>query len=345
MSCCNDATVSEFDAARGDTGRRRTTIPLHAVPALSEAPAPRDTGPAVRPLRVNGVEISTAELAAELQYHPAGDRETALQQASVALAIRELLRQRAHALGIDPPAPARAWQAHDLADEACQSVGAGAAGAAQDRHDAASAWHDGSESHAGESHEEARTRALLAREVALPDVEQRAVLRYYEANRDRFRTAPLLAVRHILLACAPADAAARSRARAQAVDLLGRLRDGAPFTALASAHSDCPSRQQGGALGQISKGQTVPEFERALFALPCGLCLHPIESRYGVHVVIVDERMEGRALPFEAVREAIRRQLAESVWRRAVSQYLAMLVGAAHIEGVAIDGATSPLLQ
>ena len=104
------------------------------------------------------------------------------------------------------------------------------------------------------------------------------------------------------------------------------------FAELALQHSACPSKEQGGALGQISKGQTVPEFERQLFRLPVGLCQQPLESRYGYHLVFVDQRIEGDQLPYEIVAGTIRAELNQRVWQIGVSQYLQNLVGAANIE-------------
>ncbi|HAJ85305.1 MAG TPA: peptidylprolyl isomerase, partial [Pseudomonas sp.] len=134
----------------------------------------------------------------------------------------------------------------------------------------------------GESEEEAATRTLIEQEVPLPLADEAACQQYYNGNRQRFFSAPLLAARHILLACPADDAEARSLAREQALGLLQQLQ-AAPqrFAELALQHSACPSKEQGGALGQISKGQTVPEFERQLFRLPVGLCQQPLESRYG----------------------------------------------------------------
>ena len=114
---------------------------------------------------------------------------------------------------------------------------------------------------------------------------------------------------------------------------------------MATLHSGCPSREQGGDLGQLSLGQTVPEFERQLLRLPLGLAGQPVESRYGFHIVEVQQRVEGRQLPFSAVRESIREELDGRVWNKAVVQYLETLVGQARIEGIALRAATSPLLQ
>jgi peptidyl-prolyl cis-trans isomerase C len=199
---------------------------------------------------------------------------------------------------------------------------------------------------AGENEEEAATRLLLEREVIVPQCDEQTSLRYYENNRGRFHSAPLLAVRHILLECAPDDAEARELALAQAEILLQRLEEfPGSFAELAVKYSACPSKAQGGSLGQISKGQTVPELERQLFTLAPGLASKPLESRYGWHVVSVDQRIEGMPLPYEAVSTAIRTQLQQGVWQKALVQYLQTLIGAADVRGIHLQGADSPLVQ
>lgn len=199
---------------------------------------------------------------------------------------------------------------------------------------------------AGENEEEAATRLLLEREVQVPQCDEATCLRYYENNRARFHSAPLLAVRHILLECAPDDAEARSLAHVQAELLLERLEQfPGSFAELALKYSACPSKEQGGSLGQISKGQTVPELERQLFTLPAGLASKPLESRYGWHVISIDQRIEGQPLPYEAVATAIRTQLQQGVWQKALVQYLQTLIGVADIRGIHLQGADSPLVQ
>ena len=199
---------------------------------------------------------------------------------------------------------------------------------------------------AGENEEEAATRLLLEREVKVPQCDEESSLRYYENNRGRFHSAPLLAVRHILLECAPDDVEARAVAHDQAEVLLQRLEEfPGSFAELAVKYSACPSKAQGGSLGQISKGQTVPELERQLFTLAPGLAGKPLESRYGWHVISVDQRIEGKPLPYEVVSTAIRTQLQQGVWQKALVQYLQTLIGAADIRGIHLQGADSPLVQ
>ncbi|MBM3103618.1 peptidylprolyl isomerase [Pseudomonas sp. V1] len=198
----------------------------------------------------------------------------------------------------------------------------------------------------GDNEEEAATRLLLEREVQVPECDEATCQRYYESNRGRFHSAPLLAVRHILLECAPDDAEGRSEALTQAEILQQRLAQfPEQFGELALKYSACPSKAQGGELGQISKGQTVPELERQLFTLAQGLADKPLESRYGWHVLSVDQRIEGQQLPYEAVATAIRTQLQQGVWQKAVVQYLQTLIGAADIRGIQLQGADTPLVQ
>ena len=198
----------------------------------------------------------------------------------------------------------------------------------------------------GESAEEANLRGLIEREVQVPDADEAACEHFYQRNLSRFVSAPLLAARHILLDCAPDDIEARIGKGEQAKALIAQLQENPQrFSELARSCSACPSKEQGGALGQLSKGQTVPEFEKQLFRQPQGLVTQPLESRYGFHVVYVDQRIEGVQLPYATVAQDIRRELYQRVWQKAVAQYIQTLVGAADIQGIQLEGADSPLVQ
>ena len=110
-------------------------------------------------------------------------------------------------------------------------------------------------------------------------------------------------------------------------------------------YSACPSKKTGGSLGQLSKGSTVEEFERQVFALQPGLCHSPIETRYGFHIVIVDQKIEGRPIPFDVVKGEISTYLQHQVKRRAVRNYLQQLMADASISGIALDHAKSAHIQ
>jgi peptidyl-prolyl cis-trans isomerase C len=262
------------------------------------------------PVSVNGVAIASADIARETQHHGSPDPDEAWALAARALAIRELLRQEADRLGIE---------AHPIADDEGRR----------------------------ETPQEARDRALIEREVVVPQADDTACRRYYEQNRRRFRTPDLHEVAHILLPAAPSDAAARHAARESAETLIARLRERpAEFATAAARHSACPSSAQGGNLGQIGPGQTVAEFESALRTMePGAVHPQPVETRYGLHVVRLERRIGGRELPYEAVRHRIADYLGEAVHRRALRQYVTVLAGRAVVTGVDLGGPGGPLVQ
>jgi peptidyl-prolyl cis-trans isomerase C len=203
------------------------------------------------------------------------------------------------------------------------------------------------EPEADEGEEETLIRALLARELRVPQPDEATCRRYHAANRARFRSPDVYEAAHILFPAAPDDRPARDRAKAAAEAVLMQLRDTPErFAELARAHSACASAADGGRLGQQSRGDLVPEIETFIMALEGGqICPVPVMSRYGAHVLRLDRRTAGADLPYEAVAERVARHLMTQSWQRAASQYLRLLVGRARIEGIDLPGAATPLVQ
>ena len=151
---------------------------------------------------------------------------------------------------------------------------------------------------------------------------------------------------HILIAAPRNDAEARTAARATADTILAAVKsDRTAFADLAANHSNCTtSASDGGYLGQITRGQTVAEFEAGLERMQPGE-VAIVETRYGFHVVRLDRRAEGETLRFEIVRERIADYLIASVEHRAIAQYVAILAGRADIAGISLAAADTPLVQ
>jgi peptidyl-prolyl cis-trans isomerase C len=248
---------------------------------------------------VNGVVVPRDAIAREVQQHPASTPLAAWKEAARALAIRELMLQEARRLALTP---------EPQVDP------------------------DGRR----ETDDEALIRMLVEQEVSVPEPDVDACRRYYDQNRRRFRSADIYEAAHILIAAKASDTTAYGEARDKALAILAAVTQVPErFSELARIHSDCPSALQGGNLGQITDGQTTPEFERALKAIaPGSISDAPIATRYGFHVIRVDRKIEGRELPFEAVATQIAGYLTESVERRAAAQYIARLAARATITGV-----------
>lgn len=189
----------------------------------------------------------------------------------------------------------------------------------------------------GETDDEARVRTLLAEAIDVPEADDDALRQYYEANRARLHAPDRVRVRHVLLAAPPADPKARQRAQQQGETLIGALQaEPDRFIEFAMRHSACPSRDQGGELGWLERGDTVPEFDRQLFMLRPGLAGLTVETRYGHHVVEVLERIGGEPLAFEEVRGRIASYLETQARQNAVHQYLHILAGQYGVDGITL---------
>jgi peptidyl-prolyl cis-trans isomerase C len=92
----------------------------------------------------------------------------------------------------------------------------------------------------------------------------------------------------------------------KARELFEKVAYGTDFAELAKQHSKDPgSKDQGGDLGYFSKGQMVPQFEEAAFKLQKGEVSQPFETQFGWHIIKVDDKRAGQAVPFDAVKERI----------------------------------------
>jgi peptidyl-prolyl cis-trans isomerase C len=117
------------------------------------------------------------------------------------------------------------------------------------------------------------------------------------------------------------------------------------FTEFVRSHSDCKtSAENGGRLGQLTRGRTVAEFEAALQRMRPGE-FAIAETRYGFHVVRLDQHAPGQMLTFELARDRIADYLATSVQHRALAQYVSVLAGRAEITGVTLAASGSLLVQ
>ncbi len=186
---------------------------------------------------------------------------------------------------------------------------------------------------------------LLLEEVRIPLPGEAECRRYYDTHPKEFQSGDIVHARHILFQVTPSVSIPQLRHKAeQALNEL--LREPHRFESVARELSNCPSGQHGGNLGQLGRGDTVPEFEQALFKLgPTGLLRELVKTRYGFHIVAVDRRIPGRTVPFEAVQESIAARLKTMVEEKALRQYVSVLAGRAEIEGVDLDAAVTPLVQ
>lgn len=193
---------------------------------------------------------------------------------------------------------------------------------------------------------EALLAAVLAHDVHTPQADVASCRRYYEQHPEEFREGDQVEAWHILFQATSGLDVQKLRGRANSI-LADLHRKGlGEFSSFAHRYSNCPTGAKGGGLGVLSRGEMVPEFEKALFAQPeFSLSSELIETRFGFHIVRTGRKVEGWALNFDDVYPQLAAWLEESSYRRAVHQYLQQLVGGARITGIPMEGADSPLVQ
>ena len=135
---------------------------------------------------------------------------------------------------------------------------------------------------------------------------------YYNDHRAQYQVPEQVKVSHILIKTplpgpdGKVDEKGVAEAQHRAEDLLKQLKSGAKLEDLAQKYSEDPgSAKQGGSLGWIGKGQTVPEFEKTAFSLSKGQVSDLVKSSYGFHIIRVDDKQEAHTKTLDEVKSEI----------------------------------------
>ena len=145
-----------------------------------------------------------------------------------------------------------------------------------------------------------------------PQVNDSAISQYYSAHQKDYQVPDQVKVRHILIKVPTgSDAKADGEARAKAEDVLKQVRAGGNFAQLASKYSDDPgSKVQGGELGFIQHGVTVPEFDKAAFSLNPGQTSDLVKTQFGYHIIQSEQKDTAHTKPLAEVKDRISETIA-----------------------------------
>ena len=149
----------------------------------------------------------------------------------------------------------------------------------------------------------------LADKVSVSDSD---IQRYYSSHQDAYRVPERVKVRHILIEIpkpgpdGKVDQKAVDEARVKAQDVLKQVKAGGDFAALAKKYSQDPgSKDKGGVLGWIVKGQTVAEFEKTAFAQNKGQISDLVQTSFGFHIIQTEDKEDAHLKPLAEVRSQI----------------------------------------
>ena len=139
---------------------------------------------------------------------------------------------------------------------------------------------------------------------------------YYEQNKDKFDAGESVSASHILV-----DSEELAR------ELIAKIKGGEiSFEDAAKAHSSCPSGQNGGSLGEFGRGQMVPEFDSAVFAMNVGeISEEPVKTQFGYHLIRLDSKKESAPTPYAEIANEIKAGLLSEKKRAAYESKLNQL--------------------
>ena len=169
-----------------------------------------------------------------------------------------------------------------------------------------------------------------------PPVSDADIQAYYTAHQAQFTVKEQVKVRHILITVpAGADAKTDSAAKAKADDLLKQIKAGGNFADLAAKNSDDPgSKTQGGELGFLDRGRTVPEFDKTAFSLSPGQTSDVIKTQFGYHILQVEAKNTAHIKPLSEVRGEILPVLEQQRASTAEQSFASQLVADASKNGI-----------
>jgi peptidyl-prolyl cis-trans isomerase C len=157
---------------------------------------------------------------------------------------------------------------------------------------------------------------------------------FYKSNPDQFKEQEAVRASHILFGVAKdAAPAAKEAARTEAEGVLKRAKAGEDFAALAKQYSKDPgSAAVGGDLNFFPKGQMVPAFDAAAFALKTGEISNLIETEFGFHIIKLTDKRAGRIVPLADVKPRLEEFLKQRKQQELVQQYLLSLKAKYRVE-------------
>ena len=176
--------------------------------------------------------------------------------------------------------------------------------------------------------------ADATKDVALPSDED--CEKYYNENREVFRTPPQVRASHILVKTDGQDEESKAKARAK----IDSIRAGVTreinvekaFADAARENSDCPSGREGGDLGWFGPGQMVPEFDKAAFEMKVDEISDVVETQFGYHILRKTGEKPGGEKSYDEVKEPLKESLVREAQNAAFAKFIGELRAAAKVE-------------
>lgn len=166
---------------------------------------------------------------------------------------------------------------------------------------------------------------LFARELrGREDMTDKELRERYDREKERYRLPERAHLREIVI-LRPDNPAQVAAARQHAEDLAKQAGNGADFALLAKTASEAPTKDKGGDLGEVARGELLPELDKAVFNATSGQVLGPIEAKTAWHILKVEQRLPSEVPAFETLKERLRKDVSDETWQRDYKAYIERL--------------------
>jgi len=166
---------------------------------------------------------------------------------------------------------------------------------------------------------------VFGRELRSRDeLSDRELRERYDREKDRYRLPERAHLREIVI-LRPENPAAVEKASEKATDVANQARANADFAKLAQTFSESGSKDKGGDLGDVARGELLPDLDKAVFNSPAGTVIGPLSTKSGWHILKVETRLPSEVPAFESLKEKIRKDASDDAFQRDYKAYIERL--------------------
>ncbi len=166
------------------------------------------------------------------------------------------------------------------------------------------------------------TNKVFARELRnREDLDDRELRERYDREKEHYRLPERARLREIVI-LRPENSAEVDAARKKADEITASVKGGADFAKTATTVSEAGTKEKGGDLGEVNRGELLPDLDKAVFNAAQGAIIGPIETKSGWHILKVEQRLPSEVPAFESVKDRLRKDASDETFQRDLKAYL-----------------------
>jgi parvulin-like peptidyl-prolyl isomerase len=166
------------------------------------------------------------------------------------------------------------------------------------------------------------TQKVFSRELrSREELDDKELRERYDREKERYRLPERAHLREIVV-LRPEKLDEVLAAQQKADSVTATIKGGADFAKTATEVSDSGTKSKGGDLGEVTRGELLPDLDKAVFNAQPGSIIGPIETKAGWHIIKVEQRLPSEVPAFESIKDKLRKDVSEETYQRDLKAYL-----------------------